>query len=38
VRQRQKYPDSTYIDLLHLYITQRAKLRNDVQAGEGNYA
>jgi hypothetical protein len=26
--------DTTYIDLHHSYITQRAMLRNGVQAGE----
>jgi hypothetical protein len=31
-------PDTTYIDLQHLYITQRAMLRNGVQAGEGKSA
>jgi hypothetical protein len=31
-------PDTTYIDLHHLYITQRAILRNGVQAGEENLA
>jgi hypothetical protein len=30
--------DSTYINLHHLYITQRAMLRNGVQAGEENLA
>jgi hypothetical protein len=29
---------TTYIDLHHLYITQRAMLRNRVQAGEENPA
>ena len=28
----------TYIDLHHLYITQRAMLRNSEQAGEENLA
>jgi transposase len=30
--------DTTYIDLHHSYITQRAMLRNGVQAGEENLA
>ena len=31
-------PDTAYIDLHHLYITQRAMLRNRVQSGEENTA
>jgi hypothetical protein len=31
-------PDTTYINLHHLYITQRAMLSNGVQAGEENSA
>jgi hypothetical protein len=30
----RRNPDTTYINLHHLYITQRAMLRNGVQAGE----
>jgi hypothetical protein len=30
--------DTTHIDLHHLYITQRAMLRNGVQAGEEKFA
>jgi hypothetical protein len=34
----RRNPDTTYIDLHHLYITQRAMLRNGVQASEENPA
>jgi hypothetical protein len=34
----RRNPDTAYIDLHHLYITQRAMLRNAVQAGEENLA
>jgi hypothetical protein len=37
-RSARRNPDATYIDLHHLYITQRAMLRNAVQAGEENPA